>query len=326
MKWINHVKLWLLCVSLMTITFIYTKSTQKITHYPENNVQKQEEQIQSQQNETAIVPCKQEVQPEVTEKINTSIVMFVPTVISWEDRRRSFYKQFDKENWMPSDVILIFVVGTRNGNKLLEKADSSGLIKYPKASYHLTPCRDYGDELDNPDGTSSTICKVYEGIKHIVKNFQATWVWRVDNDSYLNLQLFFGSIKHMLPTELLYYGKLQNVPIQQTESVKLPFRLGNYMSGAGYLLTFDVATLIASFNIPPHFVSFEDVMMGMWLNPFQIQFLAGGDLFHDLLDGAVESNSDHLLVHRVFDELWDCIDSNGRFMKTNQGKCDVLIK
>ena len=60
-------------------------------------------------------------QPEQLEA--TTVVMFVPTPVQWEDRRRYVYAQFEKEAWRKDQVVLLFIYGTRQGNNLSETVD-----------------------------------------------------------------------------------------------------------------------------------------------------------------------------------------------------------
>lgn len=45
-------------------------------------------------------------------------------------------------------------------------------------------------------------------------------------------------------------------------------------------------------------------MVGMWLNPYQIQFLHGGELFHEQAERPAEVGADHLLIHRMTSDQW----------------------
>jgi hypothetical protein len=55
--------------------------------------------------------------------------------------------------------------------------------------------RDTGDEWNNANGTSSTTCKVYEGIKHVYNNYEAEYVWKGADDAYLNIRYFMDMIE-----------------------------------------------------------------------------------------------------------------------------------
>ena len=256
-------------------------------------------------------------------KIKTDVVIIVPSVIAWEERRQSQHNQFAKENWRPEQAILIFILGTRAGRGLVERVNSSSVTHYAHATYLRTECRDFGDEPNNPDNTASTACKVYEAYKFVVETYEAKYIWRICSDSYLNMRYFHNTVMSTLPTTRLFYGRLRKSTeyqsdLQLSAQPKLMevfgmMQFGQYMSGAGWLVSYDVADLIASFKIPPQITWYDDVMVGMWLSPFQIQFMHGGSLFLDLAEAHIQNNVDYLIVHRVFGEQWDHIDSRGRF-------------
>jgi hypothetical protein len=223
-----------------------------------------------------------------------------------------------RENWTDAEAIMLFVLGTRKGDGLREELNTSNVVEYQRVSYIRVYCRDEGDEPNNPDDTSSTTCKVYEALKYIVEHYHARYVWRGADDSYLNLRFFFKTVMPTLPTTRLYYGRLRR-KVEHVEELQLEHQprlqevfgirqWGQYMSGMGYMISYDVADFIATLKIPPHLTWCEDLMVGLWLNPFQIQFMHGGELFHEQGERVVENNTEHLLVHRVTPEQWASIN------------------
>ena len=244
------------------------------------------------------------------------VVMFVPTPIEWEDRRRPILRQFLREKWTTSQVILIFVFGTKTGERLEKDLDTSVVQQHPGAKYLFTECRDFGDELNNPNGTSSTTCKVYETCVHITKHYQTKYVWRGADDSYINLKLFFRMMP-TLPPERLYMGRYRDVSWYTGRDKDLLlerqprlisvfglFQFGGYMHGEGYVFSHDVAEFIGTLSIPPHLTWCEDVMVGMWLNPFRITKMD----FHTL---PGYGNGPPLLVHYMRSEWWYMIEQDG---------------
>ena len=109
---------------------------------------------------------------------------------------------------------------------------------------------------------------------------QARYVWRGADDSYINLRHFFGTVMPTLPATRRYCGRLRkateltvDLPLKNQPALLEHFGLvqwGQYMSGMGFMFSFDVADFIASLKIPPHLTWCEDLMVGMWLNPFQV--------------------------------------------------------
>ena len=258
--------------------------------------------------------------------IHTEVVVFVPSPVPWENRRMYVYEQFVRERLAPQQAILLFIFGNRTGNNNLleEPVNTTGLVQYKNATNVVVNCRDYGDEYDNPDDTSGTTCKVYKSLIYIVSNYRAKYVWRGADDSYLNIRFFLSGVMPTLPKTRLYYGSLRSVNTVQGDLLlsnqpKLAslfglYQFGQYMRGGGYLLSFDVAEFIASLKIPPHLTWCEDVMVGMWLNPFQVTFL-NSPYYFDQNGDNTPYNVDLVLIHRMRADQWSLIDENGRFQQ-----------
>ena len=260
--------------------------------------------------------------PFVSEKIKTEVVMFVPSPVPWESRRKAVYTQFEREQWTKEKVILIFIIGNKSGEKLMNVVNTSAVVKYPYASNVIVDCRDQGDEYDNPDDTSGTTCKVYEALKYIVANYESKYVWRGADDSFVNLRYFFLHVEPTIPKSRLYLGRLRRTTSPEPDlmlsnqprlqSVFGIYQFGQYMHGMGFLLSYDVADFVASLKIPPHLTWCEDVMVGMWLLPFQITFMDYPGFHEPQTFGPAERNRDYLLIHRMTHEQWQQIDENGR--------------
>jgi hypothetical protein len=107
------------------------------------------------------------------DKVKTEVIIFIPTPVPWEGRRRQVHTQFTREGWQSNKAILIFIYGTRSGIGLSESVDTSGIVEYPGVKNVLTGCRDMGDEPNNPDDTSGTTCKVYEALKYIAAHYDS---------------------------------------------------------------------------------------------------------------------------------------------------------
>jgi hypothetical protein len=222
-------------------------------------------------------------------------------------------RQFLREGWNSSQAVLIFVFGTRTGERLETELDTSTAEILPGAEYIFTGCRDFGDEPDNPNGTSSTTCKVYEACVHISQHYKARYVWRGADDTYVNLKLFFKMMP-LLPVDRLYMGffrpatelfddlLLSRQP--RLEALFSIYQFGGYMVGSGYVLSSDVVEFIGTLEIPPHLTWCDDVMVAMWLNPFRITKLQVSDL-------PGYSNGPPLTIHYMRREWWHAIDEEG---------------
>ena len=251
------------------------------------------------------------------EKLQTKVVMFVPSPVPWEGRRQHVHAQFEREGWNKSDVVLLFVFGNRSGDNLQDTVNIS-VVEYPQAVNVVVNCRDYGDEWNSADDSSSTTCKVYKSLKYIAANYVAQYVWRGADDSFVNLKFFFTL---QLPLSRLYFGDLRTMNHKQPDLMLETQpqlaglyglrQFGQYMYGSGYVLSYDVADFVASLKIPPHLTWCEDVMIGMWLNPFQIEFRHSA-LWTDLQYASL--GVDYILIHRMLPEYWARIDDQGRLM------------
>jgi hypothetical protein len=225
------------------------------------------------------------------------VVVYVPTPISWTKRRMVVLKQFKRELHL-FNAHLIFVVGTRQGRFLEDEVQgiSSAIEEskrhqdYPRIRYLFTKCRDMGDEPHNPNGTSSTTCKVYEALVHIAAFYKTSppkYVWRGADDAYLDLAVFQ---QHVLPklypqTCRLFLGRLRfPLPTDDTD-LELPAnhpelyalyglrKFGKYMVGMGYCMSWDVAHFIGASPIPPRLTWIEDVMVSQWLLFYDVDFV-----------------------------------------------------
>ena len=248
-------------------------------------------------------------------KVQTKVVMFVPSPVPWEARRQHVHAQFEREGWNKSQAVLLFVFGNRSGDNLQDTLNIS-VVEYPQAVNVVVNCRDYGDEWNSADDSSGTTCKVYKSLKYIVANYVAQYVWRGADDSYVNLKYFFT---FALPATRLYFGDLRTMNHLQPDLMLATQpelaglyglrQFGQYMYGSGYVLSFDVADFVASLKIPPHLTWCEDVMIGMWLNPFQIEF-RHSPLWTDRQYASL--GVDYILIHRMLPEHWARLDGQGR--------------
>jgi hypothetical protein len=91
-------------------------------------------------------------------------------------------------------------------------------------------------------------------------------------------------------------------------------QFGRYMSGMGFLMSWDVVEFIAGWSIPPHMNWYDDVMIGMWLSSFQIDFVNVDTMSNYVMFGAeerahyVHTGRHALLVHYMRSQDWDNID------------------
>ncbi len=257
--------------------------------------------------------------------------MFVPTPIDAVRKRARVYRQFLRERWNSSDAIIVFVVGSKAGPRLEEDLNMTSIVAEQSAGIPIfvSNCRDYGDEVNNANGTSSTTCKVYEGVKYAYQHYDAEYLFRGADDAYVNLKPFFEVAATIAPERKPWLMGQLRVPTDNVRSHDLQlskqpalqklygmFMFGQYMLGCGYVFTWDVAEHIAKWTIPPHQTYAEDVIVGMWLNPFRIEKIHDEPNF-DYLDAMRKYHvaaKTAILIHYVLTEReWNSIDDAGVF-------------
>jgi len=253
-------------------------------------------------------------------KERTRVVVFIPSPLEAAGKRARVQQQFRRENWSRSDAVMIFVIGSKTGKYLEQSINTTSVLK-EDGDFYISDCRDYGDEVDNVNGTSSTTCKVYEAIKYIHSNYEADYVWRGADDAYLNLRFFFAHLAEFPPNRLWLgsqrHWHFDNDPIQLKHQPALSQLFGleqfphNYMLGMGYAFSWDLVVHIATWHIPPHQTWCEDVMVGMWLNPFRINKVSRPDIMRNR--GHIDKGNKQtlLLVHYILPQDWESIDQNG---------------
>ena len=259
------------------------------------------------------------------------IIIYIPTPIAWAARRRLVLNQFLRESH--ARVHLLFFFGTKQGPNLELEVDNIASARreamqhkalHPRVQYIFTECRDYGDEENNPNGTSSTTCKVYEALRYIAhayKDSPPRYIWRGADDSYLDIQLFRDHVMPFIQSCRLFLGRLRFPrPDGSSDLELLPDqpnlytlyglkKFGKYMLGMGFCMSWDVVHFIGTAPIPPRLTWCEDVIVSHWLLFYDVDFVdvrsvdskvlmfqAGGDKY--------DAFYHVLLAHQMSDSQW----------------------
>jgi len=263
---------------------------------------------------------------------NHKLVVYIPSPIPWHARRRRVLEQFQRDR--VADVDLLFILGTRQGGPALEEeADGLDAARFEArrhrhvARYLFTPCRDYGDEYNNANGTSSTTCKVYEALRYIAHAYAEApprFVWRGADDSYLDLRVFRTHVQPRLQTCRLFLGLLRFPDPRSSDDLLLAdrqpnlyalyglTRFGKYMLGAGFCMSWDVVHFLGTATIPPRQTWCEDVMVGQWLLFYNVDFVdiataAPGVLMLVNAAGMPAPHLPVLLAHKMDAAQWDAL-------------------
>jgi len=270
-------------------------------------------------------------------KTHTEVVMFIPSPMEWKERRRIRNLRFLMDNYSSEQIQMFYVIGDRAGDDLGIQLDLSA-IKEEEQSYsmHLnlryvyTDCRDLGEDFGNPNGTSSTSCKVYRAMKYAYQNYVFKYLWRGSEDAYINFKAFFQKLVFELPPPPFYVGYMRNhmhgndgdlqlsrQPLLQAYVWKMK-EFGSYMTGMGFMVSYDVARFVDALTIQPHQSWCEDVVVGAWFMPFKIRWvdvnsetsliMGNRDAFH------MYNCKSQLLVHYVQESDWFNVDGDGNLM------------
>lgn len=193
------------------------------------------------------------------------------------------------------DAHVYFVLGTRTGPRLEEEVenlaearDEANAETDAVVRYLFTECRDFGDELNNANGTSSTTCKVYEALRFIAHAYASNpprFVWRGADDAHLDLDVFRRYVAPTLQTCRLFLGRIRfPTPGEDADLELLPHqpnlyalygtqKFGKYVLGMGFCMSWDVVRLIGAAPVPPRLTWCEDVMVGQWLLFYDVDFV-----------------------------------------------------
>lgn len=270
-----------------------------------------------------------------------AIVMFIPTPIKWAHRRQLVLKQFRRElGVLRSSVHLLFVMGSREGPRLEfempEVADAHAEIgaesQPPFIRYIVTGCRDFGDEPDNANGTSSTTCKVYEGLRHIAAFYKQNppqFVWRGADDAYVDLIVFRKYVMSVLQSCRLFAGRMRFPSLHGDTDLELSTtsqpelyslfglkKFGKYLSGMSFYMSWDVARFIGESSIPPRLTWCEDIMVSHWLLFYDIdvvdihatipvvRMIHADTEMDSSMHWLMANNQRVLVAHRMSDAQW----------------------
>jgi hypothetical protein len=130
--------------------------------------------------------------------------------------------------------------------------------------------------------------------------------------------LYFGNQRIVDRDNDLYLGYQ---PLTQKESFYMLSHFGPYMHGMGFMLSSSVVNFLGTSKIPPKQTWCEDVMVGMWLLPYQVTWLDANAMHFPVLNRHLAvpmARSGHtmLLTHYMQDQDWETINESGMIMFT----------
>jgi hypothetical protein len=254
------------------------------------------------------------------------VVVYIPSPVHWRERRQRVMHKMRPEL---DGSHVWFIIGTLDGPTLDRPVPGLGAVRReaaeetsPLVRYLFVPCRDYGDEFDNSNGTSSTTCKAYQALKFIAHTYAASpprFVWRGAVDSYLDLRVFRTLVAPALQACRLFLGEVRNdVAASDLWLSRQPrlqalyglYSFGKYITGVGFCMSWDVVQFIGNAPIPPRQTWCEDVMVGHWLLFYDVDFVDVRAVRPDvgILDGW-ELATDYVLVgHKLTQGQWAALE------------------
>lgn len=192
------------------------------------------------------------------------MLIIVPSVRDWKDRRSNLRKQFLRNKALTSQTaLLLFLMssGLRPDNDIEEEARSH-------EDMVSLDCEDV--DSSQPVEESSTTCKVLRGIQFAYESYQFRFLARIGDDAYFRWDYFMDNVVPGLPKGPLYAGHFfggSKVLEPQIQEHLFLDEYPPYASGMGFVVTWDVTKYIteASLILPFHTGYPEDATVALWL-------------------------------------------------------------
>lgn len=161
-------------------------------------------------------------------------------------------------------IIAKFVLGT----KQLDRKSSQELLQESSIYKDMILFDDFEDTYN----TLSS--KVLRSFMWAHSNHDFDYLIKVDDDSFVQMDRFVGALRDMKCPSLLYWGYFngRGSPDYSGKWAEKQWTLCPhflpYAMGGGYVLSWKIVDLIASFNHSLAVYKNEDVTVGAWLAPF----------------------------------------------------------
>lgn len=239
-----------------------------------------------------------------------SVVVVATSATPWIDRRDRIRAQFPKNVELIQQprrsVILKFALGTQE-----QDAVALASIKTESEKYHdilLFPCLDLDDSLNHignwhlAAGPSATTNKVMLSIQWAVQSYNFDYFFRLGDDSYFRVDHFIALLNaNRFPDRNAVIGRMESGYVFDMQQI--------YPQGAGYALTHDVCTFVASNTAYLMDTAPEDCVVARWLFAVGATFVHS-PLWRDMFLGESCIN-DMVLAHKLPTEHWINISADG---------------
>lgn len=226
-------------------------------------------------------------------KKDTFLFIMVLTSPKGKERRYALRKTWLSDiKTLNSSVIARFIIGVRD----LPQEDIKNLEEENKQYNDILFLPDFKDsyyELTN---------KVLQTFKWIDQNVNSSYLLKVDDDSFVRLDVIISELRSTSPRKNLYWGFFRgdaHVKFFGSWAEKkwhLCDRYLPYAQGGGYILSSDLVNFIARNADLLEIFNSEDVSVGTWLAPLQVKRLH--DFRFDTEYRSRGCNNLHIVSHK----------------------------
>lgn len=243
-------------------------------------------------------------------QVHYDLIVMVPSVGSYKDRRDQIRRQFTRSQKLTSaKALLLFILSDSTTETTNEAGVHHDMI--------YVACQD-SDQRSMPEENSSTTCKVLRGVQHLTQQFTFHFLARIGDDAYFRFDYFWNIVRPTLPSGPLYMGRFladETVWEPHLQNHLWLKKYPPYASGMGYVFSHEAAQYIGEASRITEFRTGypEDAVVGLWLIG-TVTIRLHSDRFHNLPDqlGGNTCNSDSILIHYMTPALWDAIDNQGK--------------
>ena len=213
-------------------------------------------------------PIRHEISTNKDEtELNYTLVIIVLTSVSNKERRNTIRQTWYSSDEIKNEVLLKFVLGTMG----MAEDDLSHLHKENEEHNDLLLLTELVDSFAN------LTRKVLSSFVWTAKNVQFSYLLKCDDDTFVVLETLLHELKHRTSTKLYYWGffdgraSVKKAGKYQELDWFLCDKYIPYALGGGYVLSGDLVKLIALNSAHLKLYGNEDVSVGSWLAPYDIE-------------------------------------------------------
>ena len=156
--------------------------------------------------------------------------------------------------------------------------------------------------LNMRDSYVSLTQKLLQSFCHLVKKYEFKFVFKGDDDTYVNLELFSSKLVTKNHHKLYWGYFVGNARIKTLGKWKennwfLCDRYLPYARGGGYVLSYDLANFLSLNSALLNIYQNEDVSLGVWLSPLNIE--RSHDKTFNTEFKSRGCNNKYLVLHKI---------------------------